>query len=94
VASVLVMHHSWRDPAISSRELSAREDRLVRACVPDLQAFSSFEPRDQSQTAVLFLEHADSGAVLGAWTVAGALRLADMLGDTMPDVASSIRASY
>lgn len=89
-----MLHHSWRDPAISSRELSPREDRLVRACVPDLLAFSSFEPRDQGQTAVLFLEHAAGGDVLGAWTVAGALRLADMLGDTIPEVASSIRASF
>jgi hypothetical protein len=88
------MHHSWRDPAISSRELSAQEDRLVRACVPDLLAFSSFEPRDQSQTAVLFLEGAESEEVVGAWTVAGALRLADMLGDKVPELASSIRASY
>ena len=91
---MLVMHHSWRDPAISSRELSPQEDRLVRACVPDLLAFSSFEPHDQSQTALLYLEQADSDDVLGAWTVAGALRLADMLRDTMPEVASSIRANY
>ncbi len=88
------MHHSWRDPAISSRVLSAPEDRLVRACVPDLLAFSSFDPRDESQTAILYLEHADSVDVLGAWTVAGALRLAEMLEETMPEVASSIRASY
>jgi hypothetical protein len=94
VASVLVMHHSWREPATSTRDLSALEDRLVRACVPDLLAFSSFDPHDQSQTALLFLEQADSEGVIGAWTVAGALRLAEMLRDTMPDVASEISASF
>jgi hypothetical protein len=72
--------------------LSRASSRAIRA--RPQSSFSSFEPRDQSQTAVLFLEHADGGDVLGAWTVAGALRLADMLGDTMPEVASSIRASY
>jgi hypothetical protein len=94
VASVLVMNHSWREPAISSRALSEEEDRLVRACVRDLLAFSSFQPRDQNQTAVLFLEHPESEDVIGAWTVAGALRLAEMLVETMPDVAGEIRASY
>lgn len=88
------MHHSWREPPSSSRELSELEDRLVRACVPDLLAFSSFEPRDQSQTALLFLEDPDSVGVIGAWSVAGALRLADMLRETMPEVASEISASF
>jgi len=94
VASVLVMHHSWREPPISTRELTAQEDRLVRACVSDLLAFSSFDPHDQSQTALRFLEAPDSSGVIGAWTVAGALRLADMLSDTLPEVASEIRASF
>jgi hypothetical protein len=93
VASVLVMNHSWREPAVSTRELSEREDQLVRACVPDLLAFSSFEPRDQSQTALLFLEAPESAGVIGAWSVAGALRLADMLRDTMPEIASEISAT-
>jgi hypothetical protein len=94
MTSVLVMYHSWREPAVSTRELSAHEDRLVRACVPDLLAFSSFDPHDQSQTALCFLEHAGSDHVVGAWTVAGALRLAEMLRDSMPGVASEISASY
>jgi hypothetical protein len=94
MASVLVMHHSWRDPAISTRDLSAHEDSLVRACVPDLLAFSSFDPHDRSQTALLFLEQPDSEQVIGAWTVAGALRLADMLRETMPGVAREISASF
>jgi hypothetical protein len=94
MASVLVMHHSWREPAISTRELSEPEARLVRACVPDLLAFSSFDPHDESQTAVRFLEHADSVDVIGAWTVAGALRLAEMLRDTLPAVSRQITASY
>ena len=66
----------------------------MRACVPDLLAFSSFDPHDQSQTALLFLDQADSDDVIGAWTVAGALRLADMLRDTMPVVAREISASF
>lgn len=88
------MHHSWREPAVSIRELSDQEDRLVRACVPDLLAFSSFEPRDQSQTALLFLEAPESADVIGAWSVAGALRLADMLRGTLPEVANEISTSF
>jgi hypothetical protein len=92
--SALVMHHSWREPAVSNRELDAREDLLVRACVRDLLAFASFEPLDQSQTAILFVERHGGERVIAAWTVAGALRLADMLRDSMPDVASEIASSF
>lgn len=94
MTSVLVMNHSWREPPISRRELDEQEEGLVRACVRDLLAFSSFEPLDQSQTALLFLEGVDDETVIGAWTVAGALRLADMLRDTMPEVAREIIASF
>jgi hypothetical protein len=94
VKSVLVLHHSWREPASSTRELSAQEDGLVRACVPYLLAFSSFEPRDESQTAILFLEDAASEGELAAWTVAGALRLAEMLRETAPGIADEISATY
>lgn len=92
--SVLVLHHSWREPPISTRELTESEDRLVRACVPDLLAFSSFEPRDQSQTAMLLLEHRDSAGEIGAFTVAGALRLSEMLRDVLPDLAGDISSRF
>jgi hypothetical protein len=94
VAGRLVLQHSWRPPGVTERPLTEAEDRLVRACVRDLLAFTSFQPHDENLTALLFLDPEEVDAVVGAWTVAGALRLAEMLRERAPDLSRDISTSF
>ena len=94
MAGRLVLQHSWRPPGATERSLSEAEDGLVRACLRDLLAFTSFQPHDENVTALLFLDPAEGDAVVGAWTVAGALRLAEMLRDSSPELSREISTSF
>ena len=74
---------------------SGAEDRIIRDAIEALGDFRAYPG-----TAAILLFEEEGGLPgreswpIGAWTLAGALRLAELLPDKMADVRAGIRAHY
>ena len=74
---------------------SGVEDRIIRDAI---EALGDFQTYPGSAAVVLFEEEGGSPArpawPIGAWTRAGALRLAELLPDELADVRADLRDHY
>jgi hypothetical protein len=95
VRSTLILHHPWREPQQTVWYFSGADDAALRGYTEGLAEFIASDPDDRS-VAALVLNNDDqenpgrSGHRIGAWTAAGAIRLAELLPESFSDVRQDI----
>jgi hypothetical protein len=95
VRTKLVLRHPWKQPPETWWTFSGAEDRIIRGAI---EALDDFQAYPGSAALVLFEEEGGSPTrptwPIGAWTRAGALRLAELLPDELADVRADLSHHY
>jgi len=95
--SRLILNSPWRGTGNRSYwEFSGADDRALRDALARLDAFRTPDSDDR-WTAALVLYYADQmygGAPAGAWTIHGAIPLAELLPDSLADVRDDLLSRF
>jgi hypothetical protein len=107
--SFLILNRPWQGTGNSSDwSFSGADERTLRGCLDRLDSFATPDPTDRWVAAIVFGPAADSpivtrrgrgwgirpGELERAWTIDGALALAEMLPDGLDDLREDLSKSF
>jgi hypothetical protein len=104
--SLLVLNTPWQGAGNAADwTLTGADERALRECLSRLDAFATPDPRDRWTAAIVLMpidrppqatprELIAGSCEARAWTIAGALRLADLLPETLGELADELRQAF
>jgi hypothetical protein len=93
--STLILHHPWREPQQTLWYFSADDDATLRGYAEQLAEFEAADPDDRNEAALVLRNDNQENPTrsdhrIGAWTAAGATKLAELLPESFSDVRNDI----